>query len=122
MLIFWSLILVISIKYAILIVRADNHGEGDPRTAHDYTRRASERLAYNPGSPGARELRCSMVTAPSRRPSWSAIEGVKVYARSSAKLSPLTAILVLLSVHDQRRGLNPPDVRQDRAPPSTRVH
>src|SRR6201987_1572912 len=27
-LIFWSLITVISIKYAILIMRADNHGEG----------------------------------------------------------------------------------------------
>jgi len=27
-LIFWSLIIVISIKYPILIVRADNHGEG----------------------------------------------------------------------------------------------
>ena len=27
-LIFWSLIVVISIKYAILIMRADNHGEG----------------------------------------------------------------------------------------------
>ena len=26
--IFWSLIIVISIKYAILIMRADNHGEG----------------------------------------------------------------------------------------------
>jgi K+ transporter len=27
-LIFWSLIIVVSIKYAILIMRADNHGEG----------------------------------------------------------------------------------------------
>ena len=27
-LIFWSLIIVISLKYAILIMRADNHGEG----------------------------------------------------------------------------------------------
>jgi KUP system potassium uptake protein len=27
-LIFWSLIIVISVKYAILIMRADNHGEG----------------------------------------------------------------------------------------------
>ena len=27
-LIFWSLIIVISIKYAVLIMRADNHGEG----------------------------------------------------------------------------------------------
>ena len=27
-LIFWSLIVVISVKYAFLIMRADNHGEG----------------------------------------------------------------------------------------------
>ena len=27
-LIFWSLIVIISIKYAFLIMRADNHGEG----------------------------------------------------------------------------------------------
>jgi len=27
-LIFWALILIISIKYALLILRADNHGEG----------------------------------------------------------------------------------------------
>src|SRR5437868_9013986 len=31
-LIFWSLIVVISIKYAILIMRADNHGEGDRKS------------------------------------------------------------------------------------------
>ena len=48
-LIFWSLIVVISIKYAILIMRADNHGEGgilallaliSPRRAKQSRRRA----------------------------------------------------------------------------------
>jgi KUP system potassium uptake protein len=48
-LIFWSLIIVISIKYAILIMRADNHGEGgilallaliSPRRAKHNRRRA----------------------------------------------------------------------------------
>src|SRR6266516_7777015 len=48
-LIFWSLILVISMKYAILIMRADNHGEGgilallaliSPRRARQSRRRA----------------------------------------------------------------------------------
>ena len=48
-LIFWSLIVVISIKYAILIMRADNHGEGgilallaliSPRRARQSRRRA----------------------------------------------------------------------------------
>src|SRR6516225_8746069 len=49
-LIFWSLIIVVSIKYAILIMRADNHGEGgilallalvSPRRAKQNKRRAS---------------------------------------------------------------------------------
>src|SRR6202044_2966351 len=49
-LIFWSLIIVISIKYAILIMRADNHGEGgilallaliSPSRAHQSRRRAA---------------------------------------------------------------------------------
>src|SRR5262249_45700389 len=48
-LIFWSLIVVISIKYAVLIMRADNHGEGgilallaliSPRRAKHSRRRA----------------------------------------------------------------------------------
>ena len=48
-LIFWSLIIVVSIKYAILIMRADNHGEGgilallalvSPRRAKQNKRRA----------------------------------------------------------------------------------
>lgn len=48
-LIFWSLIVVISIKYAVLIMRADNHGEGGilallalvtPRRAKQSRRRA----------------------------------------------------------------------------------
>ncbi len=49
-LIFWSLIIVISVKYAILIMRADNHGEGGilallaligPRRARQSRRRAA---------------------------------------------------------------------------------
>jgi KUP system potassium uptake protein len=48
-LIFWSLIIVVSVKYAILIMRADNHGEGgilallaliSPRRAKHNRRRA----------------------------------------------------------------------------------
>jgi KUP system potassium uptake protein len=49
-LIFWSLIIVISFKYAILVMRADNHGEGgilallalvSPRRAKQSRRRAA---------------------------------------------------------------------------------
>ena len=54
-LIFWSLIVVISIKYAILIMRADNHGEGgilallaliSPRRAKQSRRRPIPAITY----------------------------------------------------------------------------
>jgi KUP system potassium uptake protein len=38
-LIFWSLIVVISIKYTLLIMRADNHGEGGIRRCWPWSAR-----------------------------------------------------------------------------------
>jgi hypothetical protein len=63
-LIFWSLIIVISIKYAILIMRADNHGEGgilallalvSPRRAKRNTLRAAMVIV---GLVGGKEVYC----------------------------------------------------------------
>ena len=58
-LILWALILIISIKYALLILRADNHGEGGivALLALLSARRSSAWSAP----------RCSTATAPSRR-------------------------------------------------------
>ena len=69
-LIFWALILIISIKYALLILRADNHGEGgivallallSARNAEPGTWRAGfwSSAWWAP--------RCSTAMAPSRR-------------------------------------------------------
>jgi KUP system potassium uptake protein len=72
-LIIWTLILVVSLKYAILILRADNRGEGGivallallrARRARPGTWRGSILVL---GLVGAR--RFSMATAPSRRQS-----------------------------------------------------
>src|SRR6478672_1235802 len=84
-LIFWSLILVISIKYAILIMRADNHGEGGilallalitPRRAKANAWRTTLIVL---GLVGATLLYGDGAITPAISV-LSAIEGVKVYA------------------------------------------
>ena len=84
-LIFWSLIIVISIKYAVLIMRADNHGEGgilallalvSPRRAKQSRLRATMVLI---GLLGATLLYGDGCITPAISV-LSAIEGVKVYA------------------------------------------
>src|SRR5438132_12322894 len=109
-LIFWSLIVVISIKYALLIMRADNHGEGgilallaliSPRRAKKSRRRA---IMVVIGLIGATLLYGDGVITPAISV-LSAIEGIKLYAPQMARaVVPLTvAILVLLFVI-QRKG------------------
>jgi KUP system potassium uptake protein len=102
-LIFWSLIIVISLKYAILIMRADNHGEGgilallalvSPRRAKSSRRRAAMVLI---GLIGA-TLLCGDGTITPAISVLSAIEGVNVYApQMGHAVVPLTvAILAAL--------------------------
>jgi KUP system potassium uptake protein len=109
-LIFWSLIIVISIKYAILIMRADNHGEGgilallalvSPRRAKRNTFRAAMVVV---GLVGATLLYGDGTITPAISV-LSAIEGVKIYApQMGPAVVPLTvAILVVLFVI-QRNG------------------
>jgi KUP system potassium uptake protein len=109
-LIFWSLIIVISVKYAILIMRADNHGEGgilallaliSPRRARQSKRRA---VMVVIGLIGATLLYGDGAITPAISV-LSAIEGIKVYAPQMERtVVPLTvAILVFLFVI-QRKG------------------
>jgi len=104
-LIFWSLIVVISIKYAILIMRADNHGEGgilallalvSPRRAKRNRWRAAMVVI---GLVGATLLYGDGAITPAISV-LSAIEGLKIYAPQLTRaVVPLTvAILVLLFV------------------------
>src|ERR1700755_2470260 len=110
-LIFCALIVVISIKYAILIMRADNHGEGgilallaliSPRRAKQSRRRA---VMVVIGLLGATLLYGNGAITPAISV-LSAIEGLKVYAPQTERvIVPLTvAILVLLFVV-QRKAL-----------------
>ena len=109
-LIFWSLILVISIKYAVLIMRADNHGEGgilallalvSPRRAH-HSRRRTVILVL--GLVGATLLYGDGAITPAISV-LSAIEGIEVYAPQLQKIIvPLTVLILILLFLIQRKG------------------
>jgi KUP system potassium uptake protein len=109
-LIFWSLIIVISIKYAILIMRADNHGEGgilallaliSPRRAKQSRRRA---VMVVIGLVGATLLYGDGAITPAISV-LSAIEGTKVYAPQMERIVvPLTVAILVLLFLIQHRG------------------
>ncbi|RBP09684.1 KUP system potassium uptake protein [Roseiarcus fermentans] len=109
-LIFWSLIIVISLKYATLIMRADNHGEGGilallalvhPRRAKPTAQRAAL-LAI--GLVGATLLYGDGTITPAISV-LSAIEGLKLYApQMSHVVVPLTVAILAALFVIQRHG------------------
>jgi KUP system potassium uptake protein len=109
-LIFWSLIVVISIKYAILIMRADNHGEGgilallaliSPHLAKESRRRE---IMVVIGLLGATLLYGDGAITPAISV-LSAIEGIKVHASQVDRLVvPLTVAILILLFMVQRKG------------------
>src|SRR4029077_3722153 len=109
-LIFWSLIVVISIKYAILIMRADNHGEGgilallaliSPRRARQSRRRA---VMVVIGLIGACLLYGDGAITPAISV-LSAIEGIKVYApHLDHAVVPLTVVILVFLFLIQSKG------------------
>jgi len=109
-LIFWSLIVVISFKYAILIMRADNHGEGgilallalvSPRRAKQNRWRAAMVVI---GLIGATLLYGDGTITPAISV-LSAIEGVKLYAPELDRaVVPLTVVILAILFLIQRNG------------------
>jgi KUP system potassium uptake protein len=109
-LIFWSLIVVISIKYAILIMRADNHGEGgilallalvSPRRAKRNKWRAALVVV---GLVGATLLYGDGTITPAISV-LSAIEGLKLYApQMEHVVVPLTVVILAVLFLIQRNG------------------
>src|ERR1700752_339396 len=109
-LIFWSLIIVISIKYAILIMRADNHGEGgilallaliSPRRAKQSRRRA---VMVVVGLVGAALLYGDGTITPAISV-LSAIEGLKIYAPQLDRvIVPLTVVILVFLFLIQSKG------------------
>src|SRR6516165_10863510 len=109
-LIFWTVILIVSLKYAILIMRADNHGEGgimailallDVRRAPRRSLRASLLVV---GLIGAALLYGDGVITPAISV-LSALEGLKVDAPALAPaVVPLSIMLLVGLFLIQRRG------------------
>jgi KUP system potassium uptake protein len=109
-LIFWSLIIVISIKYAVLIMRADNHGEGgilallalvSPRRAKRNKWRAAMVVI---GLIGATLLYGDGTITPAISV-LSAIEGLKIYAPQMGRaVVPLTVVILAILFLIQRNG------------------
>ena len=109
-LIFWSLIIVISVKYAILIMRASNHGEGGilallalvgPHRAKDNRWRGAMVIV---GLIGATLLYGDGAITPAISV-LSAIEGITLYAPQTAKfVVPLTVVILLVLFAVQRKG------------------
>jgi len=109
-LILWSLIMIISLKYAILIMRADNRGEGgivallallDARHASPGTRQASLLVV---GLIGAALLYGDGVITPAISV-LSAVEGLKVDApRLASIVVPVSALILVGLFLVQRKG------------------
>src|SRR5271165_6275792 len=109
-LIFWSLIIVISVKYGTLIMRADNHGEGgilallalvSPRRAKRNTWRAALVVI---GLVGATLLYGDGTITPAISV-LSAIEGLKIYApQLEHAVVPLTVVILVGLFLIQRNG------------------
>jgi KUP system potassium uptake protein len=109
-LILWSLLLIVGLKYAILILRADNHGEGgivallallDARHAPPGSWRASLLIV---GLVGAALLYGDGVITPAISV-LSAVEGLKIYAPGLAPVVVPVTIAILVGLFlVQRKG------------------
>ena len=109
-LIFWSLIIVISIKYASLIMRANNHGEGgihallalvSPQQAKRSGWRA---VLVIVGLVGATLLYGDGTITPAISV-LSAVEGIKLYAPQMGRyVVPITLIILVALFSVQRKG------------------
>lgn len=110
--IFWSLILVVSLKYIVFVMRADNQGEGGVMALTALTLKRVKKKKYiylmlmGLGIFGASLFYGDSVITPAISV-LSAIEGLRVAApRLHHTVLPLTVIVLILLFILQRRGTN----------------
>lgn len=109
-LVFWALILIVSLKYMVFVLRADNHGEGGtfallallrPSQGQD---RISRRALVLLGILGASMLYGGMMITPAISV-LSAIEGLEIAAPHMEPLVvPITVVILFLLFAFQRHG------------------
>ena len=110
-LIFWSMIIVVSIKYVTFILRADNRGEGGIfallgllRTSDKSISRRIQPILLFAGILGAGLLYGDGVITPAISV-LSAIEGLEVATKAAAPfVLPLTCVIIVLLFSFQHRG------------------
>ena len=109
-LVFWSLTMVVTVKYLTFVMRADNEGAGGilalapPRGSPAPEATASARAAPSPCCRSCSSgRRCSTATASSRPPIsvLSAVEGLQ-----EAATSPLKPVVVPLTLRDPGRAVH----------------
>ena len=106
-LIFWTLIVVVSLKYALVVMRADNRGEGGILALMSLTRarwRGRNRYLIVCGLIGAALLYGDGMITPAISV-LSAVEGLEVASHDFAPYTmPLAAVILLLLFLVQRLG------------------
>jgi KUP system potassium uptake protein len=106
-LIFWTLILIVSIKYAVVVMRADNRGEGGILALMSLTRaswRGRNRYLIVCGLIGAALLYGDGIITPAISV-LSAVEGLGVASHAFAPFTmPIAAVILLLLFLVQRLG------------------
>jgi len=106
-LVFWTLIVVVSLKYALVVMRADNRGEGGILALMSLTRarwRGRNRYLIVCGLIGAALLYGDGMITPAISV-LSAVEGLEVASRGFAPYTmPLAAVILLLLFLVQRLG------------------
>ena len=106
-LIFWTLIIVVTVKYALVVMRADNHGEGGILALMSLTRaswRGRNRYLIVCGLIGAALLYGDGMITPAISV-LSAVEGLKIASDAFAPYTmPIAAVILLLLFAVQRFG------------------
>ena len=106
-LIFWTLIIVVSLKYALVVMRADNRGEGGILALMSLTRakwRGRNRYSSPAGLIGAALLYGDGMITPAISV-LSAVEGLKLASQDFARCPmPIAAVILMLLFVVQRYG------------------
>ncbi len=98
--ILWTLTLLTTVKYVLVAMRADNHGEGGILALYALLRRLRLRWLYLPAIIGAAALLADGIITPPISVS-SAIEGLRVIYPTIPTVPIVVAILVALFVFQQ---------------------
>src|SRR5437763_7015489 len=106
-LIFWALIIVVTLKYVLVLLRADNNGEGGTLSLTALATRVAGRrtmLIFGLGMVGASMFLGDSVITPAISV-LSAVEGLKLVAPASEHIVlPLTITILIALFMVQRRG------------------